>query len=190
MPPKKDTGKDKGKDKDKGKGKDKGAKGKDSKGPSPGALNEQLNQELTTTKADLEKVRALLVAISKKLLEGKDEAWKTAHKFQADTDPLSVPDGVFLELISDLIVKKKQYEESIEVQVELLETRVTEVSLALARYATKCRAYENGLRQFLTCNDLNALKDHAYHLMIVAGEKNDLKYYIVSMLSAVFSIFL
>lgn len=136
-------------------------------------LNEQLGQEVTTLKTEIEATRLRLLNLCQKLLESKGQKWKLEHRIQNDTDLLSLGENIFLDIISDLMVKKKEHEESVEVQVERLEKRVTQMSLELARYATKCQAYEIGLKGFLTCDNLNSVKDRVYHLLVVAGKDID-----------------
>lgn|SRR6218665_3207368 len=136
-------------------------------------LNEQLSQELTALRTEVEATRLRLLNLCQKLLESRDQKWKMERRIQNDTDLLSLGENIFLDIVSDLIVKKKEHEESVEVQVERLEKRVTQMSLELARYATKCQAYEIGLKGFLTCDNLNSVKDHVYHLLVVAGKGID-----------------
>lgn len=154
------------------KGKAKG-KGKKEKPKTPKQLvaelteqNENLTTELTTLKNEADGLRTKLDALSKKLVSSVN---KKEFNITEETDPNSVNLEALLEMLGKLIVKKQINEMSVEARAEELETRVTEMSMMIAKMTKKTLAYETGLDDIAKCDDLDTIKDRVYRLQLISG---------------------
>ena len=83
---------------------------------------------------------------------------------------MSLTTDILLDMVNKLLVKKTIQEKSVESRVEDLETRVTEMSLDIAKMTAKTMAYENGIHQISKCTDMEDIKDKLCQLTLLAGE--------------------
>ena len=149
------------------------AKGKKGSAKSPKVqikeLTEQnalLTEELIALKNQHEELSNKLACTVTKLLEGVS---KRDFMIREDTNPIDITTDTLLNIVGKMIVKKRISDMSVEARVEELETRVTKMSMDIARMTKKTMAYENGLEDLLVCGSLADVKDKVYHLQLIAG---------------------
>lgn len=158
----------------KGSAKGKKGKGKKEKPKTPKQMvaelteqNEKLTTELTTVKNEADGMRFKLDALSKKLVASVN---KKEFKISTDTDPNTLSLDTLLDMLGKLVVKKRINEMSVEARAEELETRVTEMSMDLAKMTKKTLAYETGLADIANSSDLEEIRDRVYSLQLIAGQ--------------------
>ena len=88
-----------------------------------------------------------------------------------DTKYSDIPLDTLSAMMGKLIVKKKLQELSVEARVEELETRVTQMSMDIAKMTKKTIAYENGLQDLLKTKDIDDVYDRVYQLQLIAGKE-------------------
>ena len=87
-----------------------------------------------------------------------------------DTKYSEIPLDTLSTMMDKLIVKKKLQDVSVEARVEELETRVTQMSMDIAKMTKKTIAYENGLHDLLKTKDIDDVYDRVYQLQLIAGK--------------------
>lgn len=132
--------------------------------------NAQLTEELHMCKNEAEDMKSKITSVNQKILSGLDpETLKKSFEITPSTDPLLIPTDSLNGVLDKIIVKKKEYGESVEIRLEELESRVTDLNVSLAKSSKKAAAYETAFSDLIRCNDLEQLKDKICHLQFVAG---------------------
>lgn len=86
------------------------------------------------------------------------------------TDIRSLSIQTLMDMLAKLVVKRRIQDVSVEARVEDLETRVTEMSLDIAKMTKKTLAYELGLQDIAKATSLEAVQDRVYELQLIAGQ--------------------
>lgn len=128
--------------------------------------NSQLTQELETLRSAHEQTTLRLTQLVSKMIGGVD--LKQFH-IRDPTNVQELGTDILLQMIESLIVKKRMYDKSVESRVEEVETRLTQMSMDLARSTKKTLAYEQGLEDLLQCPSLHEVQDKVYQLQLIAG---------------------
>lgn len=131
--------------------------------------NNSLTNELNSMRNENDTLKIKLETMVMKMLEVLP---KKAFQIKENMNYTEVPLDTLVEMMGKLIVKKKLQEMSVEARIEELETRVTQMSMDIAKMTKKTMAYENGLQDLLKMNDLNEVHDQVYHLQLIAGNKS------------------
>ena len=133
--------------------------------------NEQLSTELTQIKTEAEQMRSKIELLSKKIVEGtnKKDLFRM-YRIDDKTDLMLLTTDVLLDMVGNLVLKKTIQEKSVESRVEDLETRVTEMSLDIAKMTAKTMAYENGIHEISKCSGIEDIKDRLCQLTLLAGK--------------------
>ena len=128
--------------------------------------NAQLTEELIALKNQHQELSNKLSCTVSKILEGVN---KREFMIKDTTNPIDIPTDTLLTMVGKMIVKKRISDMSVEALVEQLETRVTKMSMDIARMTKKTLAYENGLEDLLTCRSMEDVRDRVYQLQLIAG---------------------
>ena len=84
--------------------------------------------------------------------------------------PLVPSASALVDMLEQLVVKRRVYDVSVEARVEELEETVTRLSMQLARASKKALAFEQGLLSVSECRDFYQVKDKVCELQLIAGE--------------------
>lgn len=128
--------------------------------------NATLNEELISLKNQHEELRNKMDCTVRKILEGVS---RKDFNIKEATDPLDITTDCLLNMVGKMIIKKKIMDMSVEARVEQLETRVTQMTIDIAKYSKKTLAYENGLQDLLNSHNMEDVRDRVYQLQLIAG---------------------
>ena len=128
--------------------------------------NAQLSEELIALKNKHEELKAKMTCTVCKILEGVN---RREFIIKDGSDPLDIRTDTLLNMVGQMIVKKKINDISVEARVEELETRVTQMSMDIACMTKKTLAYENGLQDLLECRSQEDVRDKIFQLQLIAG---------------------
>ena len=131
--------------------------------------NEALTLNLDLLRTQAEELTIKVEAMSKLLVDSIKD--KKEFGITSQTDIMQISTETLVAMISKLVVKKQLQEMSVEARVEELETRVTQMSMDIAKMTKKTMAYENGLEDLAKFNDIEDVKDKVYQLQLIAGEQ-------------------
>ena len=128
--------------------------------------NDQLTLELNTLKEETVKQQEKLDLLTKKVVGA---ITKKEFGITDATDLRQLSIDTLMEMLSKLVVRKRLQDVSVEARVEDLETRVTEMSLDIAKMTKKTLAYETGLEDIAAADKLEEVRDRVYELQLIAG---------------------
>lgn len=150
-------------------------KGKKEAAKSPKKVIAELTEENTQLKEQLEQLTQQNAFMTGKMIAVTNQIVNSVNKrdfFITDqTDLSQLTTDVLLEMINKLVVKKRIQEGSVEARTEELETRVTEMSLDIAKLTKKTFAYETGLDDIINSPNLDSVRDKVYQLQFIAGKE-------------------
>ncbi|ELU00581.1 hypothetical protein CAPTEDRAFT_195012 [Capitella teleta] len=129
--------------------------------------NEKLTLELNTLKQLTQEQQDRLDLLTTKLMGAVD---KKEFGINDNTDHRLVSIEMLMEMLNKLLVRKQIHDVSVESRVEELETRVTEMSMELAKLTKKNLAYEMGLEDVLKMDSVEQVRDKVYGLQLIAGQ--------------------
>ncbi len=129
--------------------------------------NNLLTEELNALRAENDTLKVKLDTMIQKMLEGIK---KKEFNLKDGVNAMEIPLDTLIQIIGKLIVKRKLQEMSVEARVEELETRVTQMSMDIAKMTKKTVAYETGLQDILNCYHLDDVRDRVYQLQLIAGK--------------------
>lgn len=132
--------------------------------------NEALTVELNGLRNEANLMRSKLSVVNSRMIAASDEKLVRKNGISASTDPVDVPLQALVELMDQLVVKKKIQSVSVEARLEELEVRMSQVTFDLARMTKKAYAYECGLDKIKSSSSLPQVRDRIYELQFLAGK--------------------
>ena len=130
--------------------------------------NNILTEELNSLRNENDTLKIKIETIISRILEVLP---RKQFGIKDDTKYSDIPLDTLSVMMEKLIVKKKLQEMSVEARAEELETRVTQMSMDIAKMTKKTIAYENGLQDLLKTKDIDDVYDRVYQLQLIAGKE-------------------
>lgn len=135
------------------------------------AENEKLNQDLNMARNELAEVKSKLEHTNKQVLSTLDmKTLKDNFNIYESTDPLAIPHQTIAEILREVAIRRKNYETSIEAQLETVEKQLTKLSIDFARMSKKTLAYEQIMNELEQCQSMDQIKDKVQHMKLIAGK--------------------
>ena len=134
--------------------------------------NTLLTEELNALQNENDMLKVKIETIISRMLEVLP---RKQFGIKDDTKYTEIPLDTLSAMMGKLIVKKKLQEVSVEARVEELETRVTQMSMDIAKMTKKTVAYENGLHDLLKTKDIDDVYDRVYQLQLIAGRCKEVR---------------
>ena len=128
--------------------------------------NSLLTEELNSLRNENDMLKVKIETTVSRMLEVLP---RKQFGIKDDTKYSEIPLDTLNAMMGKLIVKKKLQEVSVEARVEELETRVTQMSMDIAKMTKKTVAYENGLHDLLKTKDIDDVYNRVYQLQLIAG---------------------
>ena len=128
--------------------------------------NEKLTQELESLRTAHQQMTSKVTDVTNKIIEGID---KKEFNIRDDVNVVDLSTETLIKMVEKIIVIRKHYNGSVECRVEELETRLTQMSMDLAKATKKTLAYEQGMEDLHTCFTLSQVRDKVYQLQFIAG---------------------
>ena len=129
--------------------------------------NNLLTEEINSLRNENDTIKLKLETLVGKMFEVLQ---KKEFGIKESTNYADIPLDILIQMMGKLITKKKLQEMSVEARVEELETRVTQMSMEIAKMTKKTMAYENGLQDLLKCERIDDAHDRVYQLQLIAGK--------------------
>lgn len=129
--------------------------------------NEKLTLELNALKETSALQQSKLDMLTSKVVSAVD---KKEYGITEQTNLQQLPIDTLMEMLSKLVVRKQVQDVSVEARVEELESRVTEMSMDIAKMTKKTLAYETGLEDIGRANCMEQVRDKVFELQLIAGE--------------------
>ena len=128
--------------------------------------NNLLTEELNSLRNEGDTLKVKLDTLVGKMFEVLP---KKEFGIKDTTKYADIPLETLIQMMGKLIVKMRLQEMSVEARVEELETRVTQMSMDIAKMTKKTMAYENGLHDLVKCENIDDTHDRVYQLQVIAG---------------------
>lgn len=129
--------------------------------------NEQLTIQLDTQSKECAEMKEKIDIVTKKLVQSVD---KKEFGISQETNLSALTADVLLDIIDKLVVKRRIYTVSVEQRVDDVESRLTAISMDLAKMTKKTLALETGLDDIANCDSIEKVRDKIYELQLITGK--------------------